>query len=473
MKVKLFGTDGIRGKANQPPILPNTIVRVGQALGVILNKKDKLNKIKQGHLKNRLHYKKKQHVLIGKDTRLSGYMIEMALASGLNSMGVHVLLVGPLPTPGIGFLARDMRAKAGIVISASHNQYYDNGIKIFDESGFKISKQVEQQIEDMLANGSVEDLAVASEKIGRSKRIDDAGGRYILHVKNHFLSNETLDGLRIVLDCANGACYKVAPRILEELGAEVIVIHNQPDGFNINQECGACYPERVAVAVKKYRADLGISLDGDGDRVVMVDDLGRIVNGDHILAISALYAKEAGRLKNNTVVITEMSNLGLEQFFHNHNIQMIKTEVGDRHIAEQMHASNCYLGGEPSGHILFSEDATTGDGLIAALNILSVMKAENKKLSELRLFEDVPQILYNLHVSEKKELKTVTGYQDLIQSIKKQMGPHGKIFVRFSGTEPVVRILLQGSSYEKLQTYVHQIAGHLKQELGTHRSADS
>ena len=246
----------------------------------------------------------------------------------------------------------------------------------------------------------------------------------------------------------------------------MIVIHNQPDGFNINQECGACYPEKAAVAVKKYRADLGISLDGDGDRVVMIDDLGRIVNGDHILAILALYAKEVGRLRNNTVVITEMSNLGLEQFLHNHNIQMIKTEVGDRHIAEQMHASDCYLGGEPSGHILLLEDAATGDGLIAALNILNVIKAKNKKLSELRLFKDVPQILYNLHVSEKKELETVTGYQGLIQSIRKQIGPHGKVFIRFSGTEPVVRILLQGSSYEKLQTYVHQITSHLKQKLG-------
>ena len=469
MKIKLFGTDGIRGRANQPPILPNTIVRVGQALGALLNKKENLNKSKKTNLQNQLYYKKKQHVLIGKDTRLSGYMIEMALASGLNSMGVHVLLVGPLPTPGIGFLARDMRAKAGIVISASHNQYYDNGIKIFNEDGFKISKQTEQQIENMLANGSIEDFVVPSEKIGRSKRIDDAGGRYILHVKNHFLSNETLDGVRIVLDCANGACYKVAPRILEELGAEVVVIHNQPDGFNINEECGACYPEKIAIAVKKYRADLGISLDGDGDRVVMVDDLGRIVNGDHILGILALYAKETHHLRNNTVVITEMSNLGLERFLCDHNIQIIKAEVGDRHIAEKMHTSDCYLGGEPSGHILFSENATTGDGLIAALNILNVIKAKNKKLSDLRLFEDAPQILYNLHVSKRKELKAIKGYQDLIQSIKKQMGSDGRVFIRFSGTEPVVRILLQGLSQEKLQAYAHQIADCLRQELGTHK----
>ena len=461
MKTKLFGTDGIRGKSNKYPILPDTIVRVGQALGVLLNKREELNQNKQ----DGVLYKRKQYVLIGKDTRLSGYMIEMALASGLNSMGIHVLLVGPLPTPGIGFLARNMRSQAGIVISASHNQYYDNGIKIFDKSGFKMSKQWEQEIEEMLVNTSFEDYLIDSEKIGRSKRIEDAGGRYILHVKNHFPSNETLDGMRIVLDCANGACYKVAPRILEELGAQVIVIHNQPNGFNINEECGACYPEKTAIAVKKYKADLGISLDGDGDRLIMIDELGQIINGDHILAILTLHAKEMDCLKNNTVVITEMSNLGLEKLLHKNDITIIKAKVGDYYVAEQMHTLNCYLGGEPSGHIIFLEDVATSDGLITALNVLKVMKAKNKQLSQFKLFEDMPHVLHNLHVPIRKDLETIKGYQDLIQSVKKQIEPDGKVFVRFSGTEPLVRISLQGTSQEKLQLYAHQIADHLKKAL--------
>ena len=341
--MKLFGTDGIRGHSNQYPILPNTLMCVGQALGLLLNRQQEIHHNYNNHKNS--HYKKKQYVLIGKDTRLSGYMIEMALASGLNSVGVNVLLVGPLPTPGIGFLAKNMRSQAGIVISASHNPYYDNGIKIFDESGFKISKQWESQIEEMLQDISSQDIFVPSEKIGRSKRIDDAAGRYIVHVKNHFPYNETLDGLRIVLDCGNGACYKVAPQILEELGAEVIVLYNQPDGFNINEKCGACHPEKTADAVKQYRADLGISLDGDGDRVILSDHLGQIFNGDHILAISALYAKETNNLPHNTVVITEMSNKGLEQFFERHTIQFIKTDVGDRHVVEQMRKSSCSLGG--------------------------------------------------------------------------------------------------------------------------------
>ena len=456
MKTKLFGTDGIRGKSNQYPILPDTVAHIGQALGVLLNRKEKSKKD---------NYKKKQYVLIGKDTRLSGYMIEMALASGLNSMGIHVLLVGPLPTPAIGFLTTNMRAQAGVVISASHNQYYDNGIKIFDENGFKISKEWEQEIEAMLINMSLKNHVADSENIGRSQRIKDTAGRYILHVKNHFPSNITLKGTHIVLDCANGACYKVAPKTLEELGAQVTVINNRPNGFNINKECGACYPEKIADVVKTYKADLGISLDGDGDRLIMVDELGQIINGDHILAILALHAKETGHLKNNTVVVTEMSNLGLENLFAKNDIRIIKANVGDRHVAEQMQVSECYLGGEPSGHILFLEDTITSDGLVTALKVLKIIKDKNKPLSQLKLFQDMPHVLYNLRVPIKKELKTIKGYQDLIQSVKKQIEPNGKVFVRFSGTEPLVRISLQGDCKEKLQFCTHQIAEHLKKEL--------
>ncbi len=462
MRVKLFGTDGIRGKSNQYPILPDTVVRIGQALGVLLNKKEELKKNKEDV------YKKKQYVLIGKDTRLSGYMVEMALASGLNSMGVHVLLVGVLPTPAIGFLARNMHTQAGIMISASHNQYYDNGIKIFDKNGFKISKQWEGEIEGMLINMSLENHVVDAEDIGftkRTKKIEDATDRYILHVKSYFPSNQTLEGMRIVLDCANGACYKVAPKILEELGAQVIAINNQPNGFNINKECGACNPEKIATAVKTYKADLGISLDGDGDRLIMADELGQIINGDHILAILALHAKEVGYLKNNTVVITEMSNLGLEELLCKNGITTIKADVGDRYVAEQMQISNCYLGGESSGHIMFLEDIVTSDGLVTALNVLKIMKDKNKRLSQLKLFQDMPHVLYNLRVSIKKELETIKGYQDVIQSVKKQIEPNGKVFVRFSGTEPLVRISLQGTSQEKLQLYARQIADHIRSHL--------
>ena len=453
--MKLFGTDGIRGRSNQGPIVPETMVRVGQALGTLLT---------NGQQPGLKPYK--QQVLIGKDTRLSGYMIEMALASGLNSMGVHVLLVGPLPTPGIGFLAKNMRAKAGIVISASHNQYYDNGIKFFGTSGFKISRNEQKQIEDMVQNAHFEDKIVSVEHIGRSKRIDDACGRYILHVKNHFPQAETLDGMRVVLDCANGACYKVAPQILEELGAEVIVLHNTPDGFNINRECGACYPEKAALAVKKYRADVGISLDGDGDRVVMLDEQGQVVNGDHILAISALYAKATSGLKNNTVVITEMSNLGLEDVLKKNGICVVKADVGDQHVVEKMRQIDCHLGGESSGHIIFLESATTGDGLIAALNILKVMKIKQKPLSGLRSFQDTPHILRNIPVQEKKDLTKVKGYNELISQIEKDLGSQGRVFVRFSGTEAVVRVFLQGPSIQALQSYCEQITKLLQKELG-------
>ena len=461
MKFKLFGTDGIRGKSNQYPILPNTVLHIGQALGLLLNKKEELDKNKQ----NNLNHKEKQYVLIGKDTRLSCDMIEMALASGLNSMGIHVVLIGTLPTPGIGFLTRNMCAQAGIVISASHNPYYDNGIKVFDNSGLKISTQWEKEIEDMLTNTSFEDHIVGSDKIGQIQKIENIDDKYISYIKEHFPLSKTLDGMHIVLDCANGACYKIAPRILKELGTQVTIINNQPDGFNINKECGACYPEKAASTVKKYKADLGISLDGDGDRLIMIDEFGQVVNGDHILAILALHAKKTGHLKNNKVVITEMSNLGLEDILFKNDITIIKANVGDRYVAEQMQASHCYLGGEPSGHILFLEDIIINDGLITALKILKIMKEKNKKLSQLKSFQDMPHVLHNLHVPVKKDLETIKGYQHLIQSVKKQIEPNGRVFVRFSGTEPLVRISLQGTSQERLQSCAHQIADHLKQEL--------
>lgn len=456
MKNNLFGTDGIRATANNYPMTPDLVLRVGQALGFLLRRNSKE--------KNKGNDKKK--VVIGKDTRLSGYMVEMALASGLNSMGVNVQLVGPLPTPGIGFLTQNMRADAGIVISASHNPYHDNGIKIFGADGFKISHELELEIERIVAREDINTLLPASSGIGRSKRIDDAAGRYIVFVKNTFPLDLTLDGFRIVLDCANGAAYKVGPAIFEELGAEVIVISNNPDGTNINDECGAIFPERMAQAVQKYRADVGISLDGDADRVIMVDHKGHLINGDRILAICALEMKRQGTLKHNTIVTTQMSNFGLERLMNQHGVQIIKTNVGDRYVVEEMRKNGYLLGGESSGHIIFIEHSTTGDGLIAALKVLSVMKRQMKSLHDLnKVMEDVPQALRNVKVKIRKPLDEVPGYNDLCKKVEKELLGQGRLFVRYSGTEPLVRILVEGPETKRISEMADEIALLLQKEL--------
>ena len=356
LKKKLFGTDGIRAAANVPPMTPDIVLRVGQALGYLIKKRSP----KVAHPK----------VVIGKDTRLSGYMVELALTSGLNSMGIHVQLVGPLPTPGIGFLARNMRASAGIVISASHNPFYDNGIKIFGHDGFKISSEMEMEIEKLVFETDMEPFLAERTKLGRTKRIEDATGRYIVDIKNTFPIHETLDGLRIVLDCANGAAYKVAPLVFRELGAEVIILGDQPNGFNVNDKVGALYPKGMMSAVTKYRADVGISLDGDADRAVMADEKGKLINGDHILAMTAIHLKNKGRLPKKTIVVTHMSNFGLDKLMKKEGIQIVRTDVGDRSVIHEMRKNGYTLGGEQSGHIIFLEHSTTGDGCVAALNVL-------------------------------------------------------------------------------------------------------
>ena len=452
---KLFGTDGIRGTANVAPMTPDIVLKVGQAIGVLL---------RQGTF-----YPKpiQPRVVIGKDTRLSGYMIEQALASGLNSSGVEVQLVGPLPTPGIGFLTRNMRATAGIVISASHNAYFDNGIKIFGPDGFKIPDAMERKIED-LVDSSLAGIELPKEsEIGRTKRIEDAQGRYIVFAKNTFPLDETLDGLRVVLDTAHGAAYKVAPAIFEELGAEVLQIGNQPNGQNINDKVGALYPARMSEAVQTYRADVGISLDGDADRVIMVDEEGQVVNGDHILAICALHMKKKGTLKNNTIVTTQMSNFGLEKKMKENGIEVLKTGVGDKYVVEEMRKRGLNLGGEQSGHILFLDHTTTGDGCIAALNVLAVMKQAGVKLSELnRIVEDVPQVLINCRVHRREELERVDGYLARLSEIQNKLGEEGRIFVRYSGTEPLVRILVEGPQERVISSYAQDMAQFLSQKLG-------
>ena len=449
---KLFGTDGIRGKANSFPMRPDVVLKVGQAMGALL---------REAH-KDRKH----PMVLIGKDTRLSGYMLEQALASGLNSMGVWVQLTGPLPTPGIGFLARNMRAVAGVVISASHNPYQDNGIKFFDEKGFKISKQMEEQIESLVFSKEWEKHTPGPDQVGRSRRIDDSAGRYIVHVKNTFPLNCTLEGTRMVLDCANGACYKTAPKIFQELGAEVIVMGNEPNGYNINKDSGALHPEKIQKAVVEHKADVGISLDGDGDRVIMADEKGYLINGDHILGICALDLQKKGELKNNKVVTTFMSNKGLENFLKTHNIQLERTETGDRNVVECMKEKDIFLGGEPSGHIIFLNQSTTGDGCVAALSVLAVLHSENKKLSEMRsLFNFVPQVQGSLKVKQKPELHQIPNYTNLIEKIKKKLKGHGRAYVRYSGTEPVVRVMIEGEDKILIQKHKEEILAFLNKAL--------
>ena len=446
---KLFGTDGIRGRANFFPVTPDIALKAGQALGLLLKEK---------------YPEEKQHiVLIGKDTRLSGYMLEQALASGLNSMGVWVQLTGPLPTPGIGFLAQNMRVSAGLVISASHNPYYDNGIKIFFSDGFKISAQEEKKIEELVLSNK---LKPSLQEVGRTRRIVDAAGRYIVFAKRSFPKEQSLKNMKIVLDCANGAAYKVAPAIFTELGAEVIATGNQPNGFNINKETGALYPKKIAEMVLKHKADLGISLDGDGDRLIMSDEKGNILNGDHILGICSLYLKSQNRLPKGKVVITHLSNSGLEESLAKNGISCIRTDVGDRNVVEVMREKNILLGGEPSGHIIFLNHSTTGDGCIAALNVLAAMKQKKQKLSSLKSqIKEKPQISLKRPVKEKVSLESIPGYREFINSVKKDLKKEGRVLVRYSGTEPLVRIFVEGDNLSLIEKQAQKINSFLEQNL--------
>ncbi len=454
---KLFGTDGIRGEANQWPMTSDVVVRVGQALGYLLKTQQMPT-----------HYKGDIRVVIGKDTRLSGYMLEQALASGLNSMGISVLLVGPLPTPGIGFVARNMRAHAGIVISASHNPYQDNGIKIFSADGYKIAETIESEIERLVLEDNLDKLLVPSAQIGRTKRIDDAQGRYVVFAKSTFPEHLTLDGLRIVLDTAHGATYKVAPSIFEELGAEVISLGASPTGTNINDKVGALHPAKLSEAVLQYRADLGIALDGDGDRLIVVDEKGQVMNGDHILGVAALHLKSKGHLKKDTLVVTHMSNFGLEKKMKENGISVVKVNVGDKYVVEEMRKNGYNLGGEQSGHLIFLDHSTTGDGSIAALKVLEIIKETGVKLSELnRVIVDVPQVLINLRVKQRNSFEQIQGYQDMIQMIQGELGDHGRVFVRYSGTEPLLRILVEGPDKILIAQYANQIAEYLQNQLGS------
>jgi phosphoglucosamine mutase len=422
---RYFGTDGIRGRANKV-ITPELALKVGQAAGLIF---------KNGDHRHR--------VLIGKDTRLSGYMIETALVAGFTSVGMDVLLTGPIPTPAVGMLARSMRADLGVMISASHNPFDDNGIKLFGPDGFKLSDEVEKKIEELMDSDLSKQLA-SSTDLGRARRIDGVQDRYIEFAKLTLPRAVDLSGLRVVIDCANGAAYKVAPGALWELGADVISIGVDPDGFNINKDCGSTDLAAISHKVREMRADIGIALDGDADRVMIIDELGHVVDGDQLLAVIAQSWKEDGRLQGGGVVSTVMANLGLERYLHGIGLGMIRTPVGDRYVLEHMRKHGYNLGGEQSGHIILSDYTTTGDGFVAALQLLAVVKRSNRPVSEVcHRFEPLPQIMKNVRYQKGKPMENA-GVKSAIASAEKKLGQGGRLIVRPSGTEPVIRVMGEG-----------------------------
>jgi phosphoglucosamine mutase len=446
---KLFGTDGVRGVANQDPMTSEMALRIGRAAAHIFGDASR-----------------RHRVVIGKDTRLSGYMIESALTSGLCSMGIDVLLVGPVPTPGIAFLTRSLRADAGVVISASHNPYEDNGIKFFGRDGFKLPDALETKMEELIFSGAVDDIRPTAAGIGKALRIDDAIGRYNEFVKSSIPRGMDLAGLRVIVDSANGAAYKIGPRVLIELGADVISLYDQPNGMNINQGCGSLHPEMISRAVIANRAHIGIAYDGDADRVILCDENGKVVDGDSVMAMCALHMIRQGRLKHNTLVATVMSNLGLEIALRDAGGRLVRAAVGDRYVMEQMLEGGYNLGGEQSGHLIFLDHNTTGDGLITALQVLSVMKQDAKPLSELAAcMRTYPQVLVNVRVKEKRDLAAVPEIAQRMTSIEKALEGTGRLLVRYSGTEPKLRIMLEGENEGTIRAYADELAALVGKNL--------
>ncbi len=448
---KLFGTDGIRGTANIHPMTTDIAMKIGQAVAFIFKSK------RSRH----------PRILIGKDTRLSGYMLENAIASGICSMGVDVLLVGPMPTPAIAFLTESMRADAGIVISASHNPFEDNGIKIFSGDGFKLPDEMEMEIEDLMTSQRLNETKPTGNDVGRAFRMDDARGRYIVFLKHTFPKEFSLDGMKIILDCANGATYKVAPAVFEELGANVIHLGTKPNGTNINKGCGALHPERTQQAVKEYGADIGITLDGDGDRLILIDEKGQKVDGDHIMAICAKDMIESRKLSKNTLVATVMSNIGLEVAMREMGGKLVRTRVGDRYVVETMRRNGYNFGGEQSGHLIFLEHITTGDGILAALQLIAVMKKTGRTASELAtVMTSIPQVLKNVTVREKTTPDRIPGLNDLTQKLEKDLKGYGRILIRPSGTEPVIRVMVEGEDEAQINATAQEITGHINRVYG-------
>ncbi len=449
MKQRLFGTDGLRGQGNIYPMTPEIALKLGLAAGQYFRNGSK-------------HHR----VVIGKDTRLSGYVFETALTSGLCANGMEVYLVGPMPTPAISFLTRSMRADLGVVISASHNPFMDNGIKFFDRDGFKLPDEVEDEISELVLADNPQWDYPAPENIGRARRINDAPGRYIVYLKNSFSQNLTLDGLKIVLDCANGAAYGVAPMVLEELGAEVIKVGVSPDGLNINRKCGSLYPQVISNIVVDEGAHMGIALDGDADRLIVCDEKGRILDGDQIMALSALELLEKGSLPKNMLVSTVMSNMALEVFMKDHGGELLRTAVGDRYVVEAMRREGAMLGGEQSGHLIFMEHSTTGDGLLAALQLLRIMCEKEKPLSELAgLLEPFPQVLKNVHVKRKIPFEDAPEVQAAVRKVEDALADKGRVLLRYSGTEAVCRVMVEGQDVDKVEEYTNDIVEACEKHL--------
>ena len=449
MTGRLFGTDGVRGHVNAYPMLPDIALRLGLAAGMQFRKNSRRNR-----------------VVIGKDTRLSGYIYEYALASGLCAAGMDVFLVGPLPTPAIAFLTRNMRADFGVVISASHNPYDDNGIKFFDGRGFKLADEVEDAIAAMVLNPGQVWSYPPSDRIGRAYKIADGPGRYIVALKNSFPAHLTLEGMRVVIDCANGANYKVAPMALEELGAEVVALGTSPDGLNINARCGSLYPGHTADKVLETGADIGLALDGDADRLIVVDETGHVLDGDQIMAICAADLLRRNALPGNKLVATVMSNMALEVFMREMGGELIRTAVGDRYVVEAMKEHGAVLGGEQSGHLVFMEHNTTGDGLLAGLQLLRIMRESGKKLSELacqlRLF---PQVLLNVKVENKRPFESLPAVSQAVARAEEALRGRGRVLLRYSGTESLARVMVEGEEAAMVERLAGDIAAVVEKEL--------
>ena len=444
--MKLFGTDGVRGLAGEF-LDAMTVMKLAKAAGIYFRK-----------------HSTTKRILVEKDTRRSGYMIENALVSGLTSVGYDVIQIGPMPTPAIAYLTESMRCDAGIMISASHNPYEDNGIKFFDNHGDKLGSSCEEAIEKIFFDDDLlSSEQVTGKEIGASKRIDDVIGRYIVSIKSSFPKDLTLTGMRIVLDCANGAAYKVAPTILNELGADVITINNKPDGYNINEACGALHPQHVGKMVKEYRADIGIALDGDADRLVVIDENGDVIDGDKLLGSLCLFLKNEGTLKGDACVATVMSNKALEDFLNANDLKLLRSNVGDKNVLEQMKEHHINFGGEQSGHVIFSDVAKTGDGLASALQVLALILRTGKKASEiLNPFELYPQILTNLKVSEKPPLKDIEGLEDILIPIREK---GIRDLIRYSGTENKIRLLLEGKNKKDVEDSMETLVRFIKKAL--------
>jgi phosphoglucosamine mutase len=454
---KIFGTDGVRGVANVEPVTAETALKLGRAAAHVFTQLNPRT-IPEGA---------RPKIVLGKDTRLSGYMLENALVAGITSLGVDVLIIGPLPTPGVAYITRALRADAGIVLSASHNSYEDNGIKFFRHDGYKLDDQVEQKIEQLVFAGKVDSIRPTAGQIGRAARIDDALGRYVEFAKASFSRGMSLEEMRVAVDVANGAAYKSTPCVLRELGADVIIAHNEPNGMNINAQCGSTHPQEIQRLVKENGADVGITHDGDADRVLLCDENGEIVDGDEILAIASVDLLRAGRLEQNTLVATVMSNFGLDETLAAHGGKVVRTKVGDRYVIEEMVARKLNLGGEQSGHIIFRDFTTTGDGIISALQILRIMHKTGQPLSKLKTcLKKYPQAQRNLVVKAKPPIEELREVVKLRDEVERELAGQGRVLLRYSGTEPQIRLLIEGREFDKIDKQADRIANAIQNAIG-------